>query len=147
MFLSSTRTMQSTFIIYWQLRLCSDNTVCRRVHVSVCVGMMSTCDSMIQMRGRYVLWAQVYDCVISSLCMQILNEDGQRERARIKDRGRGRERGRGGREGVDVVQEMDRVRRGEGERWCDDRAAGAVCTCICRQINHKIASYSIKMVM
>lgn len=31
-------------------------------------------------------------------------------------------------EGVEHVQELDRVRKGEGgrERWCDDRAAGSV---------------------
>lgn len=38
---------------------------------------------------------------------------------------RGRKRRQGGKE---HVREMDRVRKGEGrgERWCDDRAAGAV---------------------
>lgn len=41
----------------------------------------------------------------------------------------------------------ERERKGEGERWCDDGCRRCVCTCICRQINHEMASYSIKMLM
>lgn len=46
---------------------------------------------------------------------------------RQSEAGRQRERERRQR-GMEYVQEMDRVRKGEGrgERWCDDRAAGAV---------------------
>lgn len=76
------------------------------------------------MRGERVLRAQVYACVISSLCMQILAEDGHGDRVRMEDGG-GDERRQGG---MEHVQEMNRVRKGEGrgERWCDDRAAGTV---------------------
>lgn len=42
--------------------------------------------------------------------------------------GGGGERGEGRQRGMEHVQEMDRVGKGEGrgERWCDDRAAGTV---------------------
>lgn len=74
------------------------------------------------MRGGCFLRAQVYACVISSLCMQILSGDGCGDGVRLEDGGGEAERER------EHVREMDRVREGEegGERWCDDRAAGAV---------------------
>lgn len=76
------------------------------------------------MRGGCVLRAQVYACVISSLCMQILTGGWPRTQSEY-GRQRGRKRRQGG---MEHVREMDRVRKGEGrgERWCDDRAAGAV---------------------
>lgn len=62
------------------------------------------------------------------------SEDGrQRERER-KQRGNGH------------VQEMDRLRKGE-EKNGVMTALQALCLYICRQINHKITSYSIKMVI
>lgn len=39
------------------------------------------------MRGGCVLRAQVYACVISSLCMQILSGDGRGDGVRLEDGG------------------------------------------------------------
>lgn len=125
---ASLRTMRSTCIIYEKVRLCLESAVCADMHVCI-----SLCESgAIQMRGGYVLQAQVYACVISSLCMQILIEDGHGEGERGWKTGGGwSEKGRGKRRKMVWWQSC---------RHC-------VCTCISRQINHEMVSYSIKMLI